>query len=280
MPIFCYYVLMEADNKNPQFSYPGESQFGYTLNAKEVAQLRQQAERSIGSTERATIGSDTQIQEGVYEGAYGGEAIVVDYDADPGLIDDAINAVKERATVDGKIDKGRVLHNVFDVVRERMLPNQRAVDEIFKSVGEKDGTKISLSIYIDKAVGVCRHQALFVGIILERLIDDETLRGSVSVDRSQRSSATEDKYDGHSWARYTTSSNEVIIIDTALNTIDTLENLRNMNQKNPFDTWDYSRTEDKMASVVGASKIIDHPIDMTPYMNPEGIIDRVPGFPQ
>lgn len=261
---------------NQQFAYPGDSNFGYTIGAEELARLRQQAEASQGKAPRPTIGSDRRIQGGVYEGLYGGEAIVVDYNEDPELIDAAVSEVMGRATKkDGTVDKSEALWSVYDVVTERMQYDQDATDEILKSQGGKDGTKVSLSVYIEKGKGVCRHQALFAGTLLERLVDTGVLNGQVSVDRSERRAAQDDSRDGHAWVRYTTSSGEVIILDPAQQKMDTLENLRDAYRKNPYETWDYARDEDKMRGVVKTAEVLPQ-VDLEPFKDENGIINRVP----
>jgi len=69
----------------------GLSVADYTVYAKHVVERRQSHEAQAGRDIRPTIGRDSTIDGGVYEGAYGGEAIVVDTEKYP-----AINAAYEQ----------------------------------------------------------------------------------------------------------------------------------------------------------------------------------------
>jgi hypothetical protein len=66
-----------------------------------------------------------------------------------------------------------------------MKYDQEAVDRIFTEKARGvNHQKVALEVYIDEGVGVCRHQALFVGLLLEHLIKDGLLSGKVNVDRN------------------------------------------------------------------------------------------------
>lgn len=230
----------------------------YTLHAVDVSALRRENEEARGKIPRHSIGRDSRLSEGVYEGSYGGEAITLDYEDDPAPIDDAIAEVVRRASegMETGYDKHKLLNGVFDVVSERMRYDSDAVKEIFKSIGGKDGTKISLAGYIDRGVGVCRHQALYAGLVIEKLVDQGMLRGSVSVDRNMVKGRGSDKYDGHAWVRYTNSEGKVMILDVAQQKIGYLDNLMQEHRENPKTTWNYARPSDSMQSVVHAAGIV------------------------
>lgn len=230
--------------------YIGENgdnvEYLYTARAEEVARIRNEIAKRMGGMVRETIGRDTRLAEGVYEGSYGGEAIVVNYMKQPERIDKSVDAIIRSSTdASGKFRKDFVLQNVFDHVSKTMAYDSGAVESIFNRVGRKDGQKVSLDVYIKAGKGVCRHQALYAGIILERLIDKGLLNGKVSVDRNMIKGRDADKYDGHAWTRYTNSRGDVFILDVAQGRLDSLNNLVKENMRNSRAVWDYRRPEDR-----------------------------------
>lgn len=226
-----------------------ETLWNYTMNLSEMARLRKLGERNTGSYVRHTIGRDSPINKGVYEGTYGGEAIVVDREKYGDSFIKSLAEVKRRAIgSDGvMLNKHFLLHSVFGVVSETMAYDAEAVERIFQTdCKARDGTKISLSVYIKDGVGVCRHQALFAGALLEMLVDDGSLRGKVSVDRNMARSSEDrdDEYDGHAWTRYVTSAGEIFILDIAHDRIGSLDGLMRLRAQGE-DVWDYRRPEDR-----------------------------------
>ncbi len=223
-----------------------ESKWGYTQSAQELAYERQMLEFQANKEPRKTIGNGTRIDKGVYEGKYGGEKIVVDSEKEP-LISDAVDRVAAAIRrQDGTYDKSKALSTVYNLVCEEMQYDSDIVEGIFESYGRVDGRKIDLGVYIAAHAGVCRHQALYAGIIIEGLCDRGVLQGSVTVNRSMmpREGDRDDQYDGHAWVRYTNSAGQVIIIDPAQHRFDTLDNLMKLRRDNE-EVWDYARDEDK-----------------------------------
>jgi len=94
--------------------------------------------------------------------------------------------------------------------------------------------KINLHEFIAEGAGVCRHQALLAGYILERLINGGFLSGKVSVDRNY----VKDQ-GGHALARFTDDKGNVYIIDPANWYAGRLD-------KNSNKIWSYSRPEDQI----------------------------------
>lgn len=226
--------------------------WGYTQKAEDVAEERKKRERMAGRKERHTIGRDTPISGGVYEGAYGGEAIVVDSEKYREGLDEALKRIYGETylgDVDGKprFDKGKILESVFTTVTDMIRYDADAVEGIFQREAKgRNGTKISLDYYVNEGVGVCRHQALFVAQILEELANEKIIRGHVSVDRNvmrQGNGPDGDNYDGHAWTRYTNSTGEVFILDVAQGVIAPLDSVMNQHDKG-LRTWDYARPED------------------------------------
>ncbi len=223
----------------------GLSVADYTVYAKHVVERRQSHEAQAGRDIRPTIGRDSTIDGGVYEGAYGGEAIVVDTEKYP-----AINAAYEQVlrkitSPEGMVDKNLALGAVFAHVRDHMRYDKNTVEQIFQRTGKGiDGSKIALDAYIANGAGVCRHQALFAGALLEKLTRDGILSGKASVDRNMIKRDVDDKYDGHAWVRYTNSRGTVFILDVAQNRIGTLDEFMAARRDGDKRVWDYGRTED------------------------------------
>lgn len=223
----------------------GEIYRDYTYHGRDVAALRQQSELENGEKVRPPIGHDTPIEGGAYDGLYGGESIIVDREMYPDGFWSVMNKViKEVGLPNGTIDKGLVLDSIYNNVTQAMRYDEDAVKKILESHGGEDGTRISLDEYIQKEVGVCRHQALFVGQLLEYFCSRGLLAGKVSVERSAMKSKTSGKYDGHAWIRYTNSAGKVYIIDVAQQKIGLLEEFMKMRMDGKEDVWEYGRESD------------------------------------
>ncbi len=200
---------------------------------------------------RHIIGRDSALNGGVYTGTYGGEAIVVDTEKYPDEFEELLSDVRSRIVdKSGREQRGKVLGAVFDVVSEKMRYSQEGVEKILGEIAEnqgrsdfRDGTKIPLNEFILEGVGVCRHQALAAGVLLERLKDDGLIRGQVSVDRSQRWSPKGEP-EGHAWVRYTSHSGAVVILDVAQGYFGPLEDSEGRKRG-----WDYLRPEEQRERV-------------------------------
>ncbi len=194
---------------------------------------------------REIIGRDTPIQGGVYVGESSREAIVVDekYGGLPKVYNELLKR-RRKAMYPGilrflwkqapraKNFKEGLLEEVFALVREKLPPSQAAVDEVARQYHLKGDQKIPLDAYLDKG-GVCRHETLLGGWILEKLIKEGYIQGRVSVDRNFVPGQG-----GHAWIRYTNSRGKVFIIDAAQNYIGALEDVGKSTR------WFYERPED------------------------------------
>jgi hypothetical protein len=196
-------------------------------------------------SQRRLIARDSPIRGGVYYGEYGGEAIVVDPNKYPKTYEHWYNLAKDTASENGAVKRGKVLESVFDTVTEQMPYSQEGVDRLLLDIAHdtgryefKDGTKVELASFMNQHVGVCRHQALVVGALLETFKDEGYIRGQVSIDRNTRWSPNGDS-DGHAWARYTSNSGEVMILDVAQRYFGNLKD-------SPRDAqWNYLRPEER-----------------------------------
>jgi hypothetical protein len=183
---------------------------------------------------RPVISRDTPINGGVYIGV-GREAIVVD-DSKEGALLQSMYAefMDQHAPTPENFKKG-VMGAVFQYVRDKLPYDQDKVDKIAEQEGANAGKKISLTTYIKEGGGVCRHQALLCGYLIERLTKDESLGanrlgGKVSVDRNYIPGVG-----GHAWVRYVNSAGIISIIDPAQGFIGTLE------ESKKVAGWSYDR---------------------------------------
>jgi hypothetical protein len=211
--------------------------WGYTRKARE----------HFGDTYggRPLITRDGPVDGGVYYGTYGGEAIVVDSKKYPEQYDRVFDEVAMRASDEsGNIQRGLVLNAAFDVVSEKMQYSKDGVDQLLGSFGDfKDGDKLDLGAFIEEGIGVCRHQALVVAVMLEKMKEQGHIRGDISVDRSQRWSPNGER-EGHAWVRYTSHSGEVMILDVAQDYIGLIQDSEGDKQG-----WDYLRPEEQTARI-------------------------------
>ncbi len=163
---------------------------------------------------RFMIGRDTPINHGVWIDGLT-EAIVVDDSVSPQIwktYDDLL----ERISVDGRVDRGKVLETVQSLVAERLPYDLSRTLEIAKPF--QRCKKVSLGLFMQKRAGVCRHQALLAGYLLERLVDDGRIRGHASVRRNIVKG-----FGGHAWAEYQNATGERYVIDPAQNFLGTKE---------------------------------------------------------
>lgn len=206
------------------------------------------AESQYGDTYggRRLIGRDEDVRGGVYYGTYSGEAIVVDPEKYPDEYDRYYNIAVDKATIDGKVERSKVLKAVFDTVTSEMEYSQSGVDGILQDVADRDGTpsfddgkKLELSLFMEAGVGVCRHQALACAALLERFKDEGYIRGAISVDRNERVGVPGQEDGGHAWVRYTSKDGLVQILDVARGYYGLLKNA------DPNEHWEYMRPQEK-----------------------------------
>lgn len=185
---------------------------------------------------RKIIGRDTPINKGVYIGGGKREAIVIDdsKDAQLKIAYHELQSIMDKIVAFGEKYKKNVLDEVFGLAKLKLPYNNEAVNLIFKKYELTEDTKINLGIYIAEGGGVCRHQALLAGYLLEKLKADGMINGTASIDRNYTKGLG-----GHAWVRYTNSKGYIYIIDPAQNFIGSLEEAE-MRGK-----WDYKRPEDK-----------------------------------
>jgi len=95
---------------------------------------------------------------------------------------------------------------------------------------------VSVWKFAEKGAGVCRHKALVLAAVLEKLKNKNRLSGQISIDRSK---SQHRDGGGHAWCRYTDSSGTVWILDIAKSINEALENTFDDNG------WAYWRAGDR-----------------------------------
>ena len=178
---------------------------------------------------RHIIRRDSPINQGVYLGGGPREAIVVDtkYGSVPELYNEARQLAEQRP---GKT-KHQAIRSTYDTIQDALEYDEDEVDRIVRKYGAENDVKLSLDTFIEEGFGLCRHQALAAGAVLEQFQDEGYLTGDISIDRNR------DEGYGHAWVRYENSKGDLYIIDPTQDVLEPLE--RTMSE-----TWDYSRPQD------------------------------------
>lgn len=216
---------------------------------------------------RHLILMDTPIDGGVLVGKNSREAIIVDSTgpevqklyqrtlellADPrftGLY--APEAYPEAYSSAEERQIGRTLWAVYRVVSDAFSPPragrqrkqkpfnpERAVDALVTELAAWGDKQVPLDVFIERGAGVCRQNASAAGVLLEMLIKGGYISGEVSVDRNTVNRVS------HAWARYTTPTGHVWIVDPAqplicsqLDHVATIEG-----------AWSYQRPDDILSA--------------------------------
>ena len=214
----------------------GENLADWSKEASAINRVRQQygkGEKKGWFLGREMIGRDKKINQGVYVGAGEREAIVVDDEKDLPLNDvyKQLLVMRLRAKkIRGTSFREGLLQDIFNLTKEIMPVDIGNVEKVRKDLGGSD-RKTYLSSFFGG--GVCRHQALLAGYLLERLKKEGKIGGDVSVDRNSTDEG------GHAWVRYTNSKGKITILDPALNFRGYLKDVQ-VGDKN----WPYYRKSD------------------------------------
>ncbi len=182
---------------------------------------------------RHIISRDSPINQGVYMGGHPREAIVVNFEKSPQLQLAYFETKQRIMRKAGEIYRHLVLPTTYQIVKEKLEYSDYKTEQIIKKYNSNNDQKISLGLFLEEGHGVCRHQALLAGGILEQFIDEGYIRGKVSVDRNSFF------HSAHAWCRYTSSKGIVMILDPTQDFIGTLKNSLKI------CSWDYRRDEDK-----------------------------------
>lgn len=169
---------------------------------------------------RHIIGRDSRILGGISVVAHHPICIVVSEE------DWHLPAVYEE--LQKRVDAKRIrrvpelLAEVHALVREKL----RYVKGLNKAIVREKAVsgrpvKLPLAFYVSRGEGVCWQQGLLAAYLIEKLIDDGCIGGTISTDRNMKRDARMEWSDaksdlvGHQWARYTAANGTVYVIDPA-----------------------------------------------------------------
>lgn len=194
---------------------------------------------------KLVIGRDTPINGGVLiekkrTGEPLSELISVDDNKQDGLIrtyQTLDRMIKDQIGNLSPDFKKEIFDNIINLTRHAIPYDQNGLDKLYEKYRIKPGDYVPLEFNIRNEKGVCRHQALLAGYLLEKLILKNIIDGLVSFDSNYGPS------DGHAWVRYTLG-NQVIILDPAK------EFWSPLSQANAKGQWDYLRPEDREKTAV------------------------------
>lgn len=180
------------------------------------------------------IGRDTAIDKGVYIGHTSREAILVDFEASP-LLQRYYQEAKERCEAIVQCKHPPFLEAIYSLVPEIMRYSEEDTAKLVRRLNVKEDGLISLERFVEQGYGVCRQQALFGGVLLEKAIEEGIFRGRVSVDRNSISTM------GHAWDRVTLPFGKVYILNLSPKTyIGTLQD-----SITQAKSWFFCRPEDE-----------------------------------
>lgn len=240
-----------------EFTPKDVSLFDYTLKGSQLEELRRAAEQES----RPLIDRNTDVLNGLSGSDYDAESIAVDYNAFPevydALVQQVIGEASERSE-DGalKVKKDLIFDAVMKMVRERLAYSLEGVAAMYEEAGAQKGVPIALSRYLERGIGVCRHQALLTAALLELLKKKGIVGGSARLNRSRQWTQAGEP-GGHAWVRYTNSAGEVWILDVTNNFVGTLEQAKKLEKG-----WNYLLPEDMVQDAIElgapvARKLID-----------------------
>ena len=199
---------------------------------------------------RPIIGRDSRIDGGVYVGRKPREAIVVDM-TKPGPLRDVYaawlrtlqesaavwpwqqTAAGQRKAVRKWLDK-HLLAEVRTLVNRELPFDRHVVAQVAREHTLGPDDKVRLDVYLRRHGGVCRHQVCLIGALLERLVDEGWLEGTVSIDRK----FVPRQY-SHAWVRWVDVDGQAWILDAAQDVWSRLDDF-------PAERrWFYARDEEQ-----------------------------------
>ncbi len=183
---------------------------------------------------------DSPILGGVCLGEHRREAFYVSPQSV--ALKDLTTEVKKRAVAHGGVERNHLLMGIFDTVTEHLPYDKTKTREvILKQIKTKDDL-ISLGDFIREHAGVCRHQAVACAALMELLGEDQELK-SIDAHLKGKPSVDRNRYNGqgHTWARYTSPTGLVVILDVANNFIGHLNSEETQKKIKKGTLWPYQR---------------------------------------
>lgn len=166
---------------------------------------------------RQIVGSKARIDKGIYLGRTAREAPTVDAHS-PAM--NALHAelLEERADAHlaawtkKEPPQNNLVFQAFNLVYKK-LPYSEHIDRVIRrahDIKNNPDAEISVDKYLAAGGGVCRHQVLVLGALLERLIAEGKVPGQISAERNYIPNIL-----SHAWLEYTEPSGAVWILDLA-----------------------------------------------------------------
>ncbi len=158
---------------------------------------------------------------------------------------------KNRVMSKGIISEDRILESIYDTVYSNLPSDKLGVKGIVKNNNAKYDGLISLDKFIRENAGVCRHQSLACGALIELFENckwqnqtKSALMGKASIDRNtkERNGVTLGR---HCWVRYTKENGTIIIFDVASRFFGILNDCYTQKLINDGILWPYNRPADK-----------------------------------
>lgn len=183
--------------------------------------------------ERHIIGRYSKINGGVYIGGHSREAILVDDTLENSLILKVYQILVSQINTAGDYSTIHILNEVMRHTRHYI-----SFADITYPVGQDD--ELPLDYNIKNRKGVCRHQNLLVGYLVEKLISEGFLQGNTSLERNEQSIITKDEklitlLNAHVWCRFIDQHGAVYILDVSHN-----KQCLILHPQNKYQ-WDYNR---------------------------------------
>lgn len=173
------------------------------------------------------IGKDSKnLENGVYLGGGSREAILVDGNSE--VLKKSYESLYAKLLKMDVISQTDLLNMVNQHV-QAVMPYDG--DKVMDITQDYNGDKIiGLSEFVQQKAGVCRHQALMAGYIMQELQKAGFLQGEVRVQRN-----TVPDFGGtHAWALFIDRNGKEFVIDPAQDFTGTKEQARNLPGR-----WDY-----------------------------------------
>lgn len=182
--------------------------------------------------------ASNSVDDGVYLGGSAREAIVVDGKSVilRQVYDSIANELRQSFDRNETLTMRAILLKVMHKIQEVMPYDDQKTEHISRQhYGDK---LVGLSSFVKERAGVCRHQGLLAAYIIESLIKDGHILGSVGIERN----TVEEMGGTHAWAVYKASINEtkeVIVVDPAQSFVGTKK------QAQREKGWEYYLTTDQ-----------------------------------
>ncbi len=170
---------------------------------------------------RHVIGRDSRIVGGISMVA--GYPILIVVEEEDGVLPRIYEEMAERIARGNVRRLDALLAEVRSTVAQAIPYNYKAIKQIcLRESPDGKERVLQLSLFVVERTGTCWHQGLMAAYLIEKLIEEGYIHGTVSTDRNMKRDRLNEwveyavrGYVGHQWARYTTRNGVVYIVDEA-----------------------------------------------------------------